>query len=105
MNPNKIIASFAPGTWIESWPYKINLSNYPRMVDHLNVMAEAELHPEWVEWLNGYFVTRDRKLQWRYDYIHALGNDAFMEIDNDAPDGWILFATDSELALFILSHS
>lgn len=79
------------------------MNGYPRILEKINQMArEAAGHMP----VNYFRQWDDRRINWMYDYIHAQGDDAFLEI---IPSGsWVVFRSEyaeAELALFILRHS
>lgn len=68
-------------------------------------MASAQLKPEYCSWLQQQVISRDKKLEWRFNYIHDLGNHIFLEVDTNTIYGWIVFNDDAEIVTFILTHS
>lgn len=90
---------------IENWPHKINLDDYPHICNRLEAMAKEQLASTYCSWLQQPYVNRDKRLEWRYEYIDKLGNDAFLEINLESHEGWVVFNDDAEIVTFILTHS
>jgi hypothetical protein len=90
-------------SWLGQFPHKLNLNERPRILEKINQMARDAAGNMPVK---EFRLWDDRRINWMYDYIHALGNEAFLEI---APSGsWVVFRSEdaeAELALFILQHS
>ena len=99
---SSIIKLFPKGTWVEDWPHKVNLDDKPAIVDKLLEMAAEAVPGNGVG--TAQFI-RDKRLSWRYNYIHELGNDAFLEVGPTSHYGWVLFHTEEEVIKFILMHS
>lgn len=96
---NRIIGKFPEGTWIEKWPNKVNLDDKDAI--YANLMEMAAL-----QYPGPSGKARDkRKYDWMYNYIHQLGNDAFLEIGRSSSRGWVVFNTEEEVINFILTHS
>lgn len=99
---NGIIGRFPKGTWVEDWPFKVNLDDKPAIVDKLLEMAAEAVPGNGVG--TAQFI-KDKRLSWRYNYIDSLGNDAFLECGPTSHYGWVLFHTEEEVIKFILTHS
>ena len=105
MHNNPIIARFKPGTWIDAWPHKVNLDDHLYIVEKLHARARAELTAEYCSFLQQPTFSSDKLMKWRYDFVHGLGNGAFLEIDKDSYYGWVILPDDAAVVMFILSYS
>lgn len=94
-----IIRRFPKGTWVEDWPHRVNLDDKPVIYENLMALARLE-YPA-----NNKQNYEKRRFDWLYNYIHELGNEAFLEIGPTSQCGWVLFHTEEEVIKFILTHS
>jgi hypothetical protein len=94
-----IIRRFPKGTWVEQWPHKVNLDDKDAIYEHLMELARLKYPSDSSQH------REKRRYDWMYNYVHELGNDAFLEIGRESYRGWVVFHTEEEVIKFILSHS
>jgi hypothetical protein len=96
---NTTIKRFTKGTWVEKWPNKVNLDDKDEIYKKLMTLARLEYPGDSAK------QREKRRYDWMYEYVHQLGNDAFLEIGQDSYRGWVVFNTEEEVIKFILTHS